>query len=705
MPHVTRLRVISAAVAAGALTLGGVAMASAAQAAPRRAIAGTHPAWATASHRVGSRAVSTGTVTARVYLAGRDPAALAAYAAAATTPGNALYRHFLSPAQVQARFGTTEAQLAAVESWLRGSGLSVTSVSNHVAGGYIAVRGSVAAASRAFAVTFGTFRPAAGAVARAPEQAASAPGSVASSILTVSGLSTARQAVRPAIATSASTPPARTKSARTTSASSAKLPPPAPNFWVARPCAAYYGQLIARHKPTAYGKHQPWAVCGYTPRQVRGAYGVTASGLTGAGQTVAIVDAYASPTMLADANQYAKVVGDKPFAAGQYRQHLPATFTDAGANQCDAAGWYGEETLDVESVHGMAPAANVRFVAAASCNDPDLADALAYIVNNHVASIVSNSWGDTEDGAAGFTDVYHLILQTGTIEGIAFMFSSGDNGYESPAEDPGYSDKLQVDYPTSDPYVTSVGGTSLAIGSHDNYMFETSWGTLLDPLAKDGKAWSSTPPGPYPAGFDGASGGGTSTLYAQPGYQAGVVPDSLSQTLPGGAHSATKMRVVPDVSAYADPATGFLVGETGLQPNGKTYAFSLSRIGGTSVACPTFAGIEADAQQGYQRAAHTRRPLGFANPWIYAAFSHDPAAFHDVTDHPLGSGRLAQVRVDYTNPYTKAGPLVYKLRTLGIDGEGSAALPAVPGYDDSTGVGSPRGYLELFSSPQAGALR
>ncbi len=671
MPQVTRLRAVSAAVAAAALTLGGFAMATAAQASPRAAIAGTHPAWAVPASRVGSQPVTAGTINARVYLAGQNTAELSAYATAVSTPGSTLYRHFLTPAQVQARFGTSRAQLAAVESWLRGSGLTVTSVSNHVAGGYVAVRGSMTAASRAFNVSFARYRVAGQGIVRAPMQAATAPDGLASSVLTVSGLSTARQEVRPM------------------NARPAKLPPPGPNFWVARPCASYYGQKIASGKPAAYGKHQPWAVCGYTPAQVRGAYGVTAAGMTGAGQTVAIVDAYASPTMLSDANTYAKVVGDKPFRRGQYQQYLPARFTQAGNNQCGAQGWYGEQTLDVESVHGMAPDARVRFVAAASCQDPDLADALARIVNSHLASIVSNSWGDTEDGAAGFTDVYHLIFEAGTAEGIAFMFSSGDNGYESPGEDPGGSDKIQVDYPTSDPFVTSVGGTSLAIGKTDNYKFETSWGTVLDPLAKNGKHWQSKLPGQYPAFYDGSGGGGTSTLYAQPGYQAGVVPASLSRRLPNGKTSPAPMREVPDISAYADPATGFLVGETVLEPNGKTFGFALSRIGGTSVACPTFAGIEADAQQA---AGH---PLGFANPLIYGLFrTSATAAYHDVTDHPLGPTPLAQVRDNYTNPATRQGPLVYFLRTLGIDGEGAAALHATAGYDDATGVGSPRGYIQ-----------
>jgi len=119
-----------------------------------------------------------------------------------------------------------------------------------------------------------------------------------------------------------------------------------------------------------------------------------------------------------------------------------------------------------------------------------------------------------------------------------------------------------------------------------------------------------------------------------------------------------------------------------------TYAFSLSRIGGTSLASPTFAGIQADAQEA---AGHA---LGFANPAIYQRYGTD--AFHDVTDHPFGIRHLAEVRNNYTDPYTKTGPLVTWLRTLGINGEGAAALPAVKGYDDSTGVGSPDHYIQSF---------
>ena len=253
-----------------------------------------------------------------------------------------------------------------------------------------------------------------------------------------------------------------------------------------------------------------------------------------------------------------------------------------------------------------------------------------------------------------------------------------------------------MDYPTSSPYVTSVGGTSLAVSASKSYQWETSWGTILDPLIhlkNGGKKWQYTPPGKYPDGYGGSGGGGVSTEYPQPSYQAGVVPNSLATKLPDGTTSSQPMRVVPDVSALADPSTGVLVGQTTLQPDGKSYAFSLSRIGGTSVSTPVFAGIQADAQQAAGGA------LGFANPGIYYLDTHfgygtANAAYNDVTDHPLGPGYLAMVRNNYTDPYTKQGPLLTYLRTLGLNGEGKDRLRAVTGYDDATGVGSPRNYIQ-----------
>jgi subtilase family serine protease len=649
----------------GVMSLGGMFGAATASASGRRAIARTHPRWAVGAKRTAHAAVATGTVDLRVYLAGQNPTGLASYATAVSTPGNSLYGRYLTPAQALARFGPSSAEVQQVKAWLTGAGLNVTKVVDEL-GGYVAVTGSLSSAGRAFDVSFGEFKGPDGKLDRAPDQAASTPSSIGSAVLAVSGLDTATHMMKP----------------------QDTLPPPGPNYWVAPPTSSYYGQLIANNEPTAYGVHQPWTNGGYTPQQIAGAYGVTQSGMTGKGQTVAIVDAYASPTMLSDANQYSQVVGEHSFRRGQYQQYLPSNFTDTAADECDAAGWYGEETLDVESVHGQAPDANVRFVAGASCQDTDLAAAEAYIVKHHLASIVSNSFGEPAD-TDELDSVYNQIFETGATEGIGFFVSSGDSGYESPDEDTGVSDQIQVDSPTSSPWATSVGGTSLAIGKRNNYEFETSWGTLLDPLASDGTSWSSPPPGVYPDGYDGSSGGGVSTVYDQPSYQRGVVPRSLATALPNGTTSSTPMRVVPDVSGLADPSTGFLVGQTTLQPDGTTYAFSLSRIGGTSVSCPTFAGIEADAQQA------AGRVIGFADPAIYARYNS--SAFNDVTDFPFGRGlRLAEVRNNYTDPYTKTGPILTYLRTLGIDGEGAAALPAVRGYDDATGVGSPRDYIQSF---------
>jgi hypothetical protein len=81
--------------------------------------------------------------------------------------------------------------------------------------------------------------------------------------------------------------------------------------------------------------------------------------------------------------------------------------------------------------------------------------------------------------------------------------------------------------------------------------------------------------------------------------------------------------------------------------------------------------------------------LGFTQ--LPPATRYRTSAFHDVTDHPLGSRHLAEVRSNYTDPSTKKGPLVTYLRTLGIDGEGAAALPAVKGYDDAPGSACPPG--------------
>jgi hypothetical protein len=100
----------------------------------RAAIAGTHPTWANDSRRISAAHVTSGAVSVRVYLAGQDSAGLSAVAAAVSTPGNALYGHYLSPEEVKARFGPSGGTISAVRAWLTGAGLTVTAVDDRVAG-------------------------------------------------------------------------------------------------------------------------------------------------------------------------------------------------------------------------------------------------------------------------------------------------------------------------------------------------------------------------------------------------------------------------------------------------------------------------------------------------------------------------------------------------------------------------------------------
>jgi subtilase family serine protease len=660
-----RRRALTAAAVALPLVAAALSATGMAEANDRKAVAGTKPAWARASADRG-RTDSKQRLDAKVWLSGRDPKGLDAYAQAVSTPGSPQYRRFLSPQQFNQRFGATKQQVDVVTTWVRDSGLYVDPAGSN--SHYLHVTGHLDKAKKAFGTDFHNYS-AQGIVARAPESDATVPGAAASAVLTVTGLDTG-------------------KHLRTHSDT---LPPPEPNYWVAQPCAQYYGQKVATKQPKAYGRHQPDAMCGLLPKQLRGAYGATASKLTGKGVTVAIVDAYAAPHMLDVSNTFSKKYGEKPFAKGQYREVLPSSFDLV--NECGAAGWYGEEALDVTAVHAVAPKADVVYVGARNCAD-GLDEALANIVDKHLADIVSNSWGDlSQNYTQAMIDAEESIFKQGAIEGIGFYFSSGDCGYEVPGTPcqarygANGSKYRQTDMPTSDPWVTAVGGTSLAVDARNHYTFETGWNFSNDALSKDGKKWDPKPPGTYPADYAGGSGGGTSALFTQPGYQRGVVPSSLSTTLPDGSTAKTPMRVIPDIAAVADSTTGIRYPAWAQLPNGK-YGYAESRIGGTSLACPVIAGLQALAQE-----RQGRLPLGFANPAIYLRAGK--GLYHDVTDHPLGKNPVAFVRTNYTDPYAKKGPLVYLLRTTGNYGIPKGdALPATRGYDDITGVGSPTaGYL------------
>jgi subtilase family serine protease len=604
-------------------------------------LAHSTPAWAAAGHALRNVPASQG-VGIRVYLAPRGgTAALDAAIRAVSTPGSASYRHFLTPAQYQARFAPTAQTIASVESWLRGAGMHVTGIGP--SSRYVAATGTAAAAQRAFQVKLALFQHGAR-VVRAPVADARVPRGLGAAVLGVTGLDTA--------------PHIRHH---------ADLGPP-DAFVNARPCSSFYGEIIAKRQadnttllPKFNGSYRPYAPCGYTPSQFRSAYGVSGTGLTGQGATVAITDAYAAPTIRLDANTYATTHGDPAFTETGLTESLPAK-PFRNVNQCGGNGWFGEETLDVEAVHAIAPAANVVYYASRSCTDTDFLEALARVVDENKASIVTNSWGGLDAGTtSGIAAAYEQIFKQGAMQGIGFMFSSGDDGDELLS-----SGHIQTDFPASDPWVTAVGGTSTAIGSQGELLWQTGWGTSKYNLSADGTAWvpAATPPFLY------GSGGGFSTLFSRPAYQNGVVP------------SGTSGRAVPDVSLDGDPTTGMLVGETQAFPDDVRYGEF--RIGGTSLSSPLFAGVQALAAE----AAGAR--LGFANPTIYALATTTPGAYLDVL-HRAG----ANVRPDFVNGINADNGIVYSARTFDED----SSLVTKKGWDDVTGIGTPSPtYPQAFAN-------
>jgi subtilase family serine protease len=624
----------------------------------RAVLAGTRPAWAAAAQDTGADP-GRAPVTARVYFSGQDRDGLARYARAVSDPHSPLFHHYLTPQQAQRRFGATPRQITRIRGWLVDSGFTVIRSTAH----YLAVRGPVVAAQKAFGTRFHTYRRNAQ-VFRAPVHDATVPTALAHDVLTVTGLDNAPRLVHPAD----------------------MLPPPAPVFIPAGPFSSSFGRHPAYGTPEAYGRTQPWALRGYDGFALRNAYGVTPTGLTGHGATIAVVDAYDSPTLGDDVQHYALVHGDTPYTPGQLIRVDAARWTNTEPNSkehpdgCDAQGWYGEQTLDLEAAHAMAPRADLVYVGASSCLGDGLEDALQEVVDKHLADIVSNSWGEPESaGNLAVDAAYDHLFQQGAVEGIGFYFASGDSG-----DDLAATGIRQTSLEPSLPWVTAVGGTSLATDPRGGYAFETGWGndralllTAQGSVSADGQGqrWSD-----LPGAFSSGAGGGTSRRTPEPWYQRGVVPTALS-----GAYGG-RNRVVPDIAADADPNTGFLVGQTQRFPDG-SYRYSEYRIGGTSLACPLIAGIQALVQeaQGY--------PVGFANPVLYARAAS--GAYHDVVD-PGPDHPVAQVRNSYVNNVDASQGVATYLLTLGRD----SSLRATPGYDDVTGLGSPSPlYLGAFVEP------
>jgi subtilase family serine protease len=329
---------------------------------------------------------------------------------------------------------------------------------------------------------------------------------------------------------------------------------------------------------TAQCEAQDHFAC-YQAPQLQAAYNLGPlfrRGITGAGQTIVIVDSYGSPTITRDLAVYDAQYGlpaPPSFTIIQPDGPVPRYRENSGFE-----GWAGETTLDVEMAHTMAPGANILLVETPVAETegvtgfPQIVRAENYVIDHHLGDVISQSFGATEETfphAASILALRSAYLNAAA-HGVTVLAATGDHGVTDVGLDQvTYYTYRVVSWPASDPLVTAVGGTQLHLGAAGN---RTSPDTFWDD-----------------------SNGGVSSVFARPWYQNGV------------ANVVGSARGVPDIT-MSGACNGAIW----------TYqSFPGARAGwhlgcGTSEATPLFAGIVALADQ---VAGHG---LGLINPALYA---------------------------------------------------------------------------------------
>jgi subtilase family serine protease len=385
----------------------------------------------------------------------------------------------------------------------------------------------------------------------------------------------------------------------------------------------------------------------YTPQQMRQAYGVQPlldAGITGKGRIITLIEAFQDPTIQTDLHLF-----DTEFGLPDPQLNVIAPFgsTPFNANDPVQTGFAGETALDVEWAHVMAPDATIVVIQANVQQETlqgqltALLQAAQYAVQQNIGSVISMSFGTSEQclGAA-FIQQAHAIFQQARANKQTVLASAGDNGsgvVQCNANGRPLTLTQGVNYPASDPLVTSVGGTTLLTGPNGVYQSETAWNE-----ANEG---------------EGATGGGSSTVFAKPPFQ---------QNIQGTTRS------VGDLSFDADPLTGVPVVTGSLMP-GQTLMIP---IGGTSLGAPAVAGMVAL----FDQAAGGVR-LGFLNDALYR-ISQNANAYAQAL-HDIQAGNNAFV-------FQAANGKIVNI----------AGFDAATGWDAPTGVGTPNAASLQKTLPQ-----
>lgn len=606
-----RMTLAAASAALAAVVLGMAASAGATGRLQRIGPAPTPPPGA----RESGALASTRTIHVTLTLRPRSEAGLAAYAQAVSTPGSPDYRHYLTTAQFAARFGAPPNQIASVEAALRAQGLRPGPVAaNRLS---ITLSADAGSLEHAFSLSLLRVRLADGRSAVVNNRAPALPAAAAGQVQAVIGLSSLQgeHPLREA-----------TAGASLTDAGAG-----------ARPHVATGGPQPCQAASSAAASQGA-----YTTDQIASAYsfsGLYRAGDEGQGQTIALYEL--EPYDPSDIGVYADCYGIHPQIAN--------VAVDGGAGSGPGSG---EAALDIEQVIGLAPRARVLVYEGPNSNADGPGsgpyDVLSAIVTQDAARIVSTSWGQCEalQGAAA-ARAESVLLEEAAIQGQSVLAAAGDQGSEDcNGESNVPNTSLAVDDPGSQPWVTSVGGTTLsALGPPPS---ETVWNNGGDVSGLLGLA-------------PGAGGGGISRFWGMPAYQSRAaaalhVIDAYSSGSP--CASAGDCREVPDVSADADPNTGYTIYYNGSGAAGPGVTSGWQATGGTSGGAPLWAALVALADAD---SACSRGQVGFLNPALYRAAGSDYGAeFHDIT-----SGN---------NDFT---------------GSNGGRYPAEVGYDMASGLGTP----------------